>query len=70
MHKAIGQFLTLMLFRLVDEDAVPLEPGNYGVEMQAWLDDLQKLLSSVNATVAVDIKELEHALASFKEAAR
>ncbi|KNG46246.1 N-acetylated-alpha-linked acidic dipeptidase 2 [Stemphylium lycopersici] len=70
IHKAIGQFLTLMLFRLVDEDVVPLEPGNYGVEMQAWLKDLQKLLSSVNATAAVEINELEKAVASFGEAAR
>ncbi|EMD89702.1 hypothetical protein COCC4DRAFT_56324 [Bipolaris maydis ATCC 48331] len=70
MHKAIGQFLTLMLFHLVNDDVVPLEPSNYGMEMQAWLADLHKLISSTNGTAAVRVEQLEDAITAFEEAAR
>ncbi|EMD65732.1 hypothetical protein COCSADRAFT_170206 [Bipolaris sorokiniana ND90Pr] len=70
MHKAIGQFLTLMLFHLVNDDVVPLEPANYGIEMQAWLEDLRKLVSSTNGTAAVIVEQLEDTITAFEEAAR
>ncbi|EUC29530.1 hypothetical protein COCCADRAFT_57482, partial [Bipolaris zeicola 26-R-13] len=69
-HKAIGQFLTLMLFHLVNDDVVPLEPANYDVEMKAWLVDLRKLVSSANATATVKVEQLEDAVAVFEEAAQ
>lgn len=70
MHTAVGQFLALMLFHLVDDAAVPLEPANYGVEMQAWLGDLEKNLASANATAAVGLHSLQDAVEGFVKAAR
>ncbi|KAI4637831.1 hypothetical protein J4E83_000649 [Alternaria metachromatica] len=70
MHKAIGQFLTLMLYRLVDEEVVPLEPANYGVEMRAWLHDLRGVIGTANATTSVIIEELESAVATFEDSAQ
>jgi len=70
MHKAIGQFLTLMLYRLVDEKVVPLEPANYGVEMRAWLHDLRGVIGTANATTSVIIEELESAVATFEDSAQ
>jgi len=70
MHKAIGQFLTLMSYRLVDELVVPLEPANYGVEMRAWLHDLRGVIEAANATTAVEIEELESAVAIFEDLAQ
>jgi N-acetylated-alpha-linked acidic dipeptidase len=70
MHKAVGQFLTLLLFQLVNEDVVPLDPAKYSLEMRAWLGDLQELLSSANATTAVRVEQLEDAIAAFEEVAR
>ncbi|KAI4651247.1 uncharacterized protein J4E78_007938 [Alternaria triticimaculans] len=70
MHKAIGQFLTLMLYRLVDEEVVPLEPANYAVEMRAWLEDLKGVIEAANATTAVVIGELENAVATFEDSAQ
>ena len=70
MHKAIGQFLTLMLYRLVDEEVVPLEPANYGVEMRAWLEDLKGVIGAANATTSVKIGELESAVAAFGDSAQ
>ena len=70
MHKAIGQFLTLMLYRLVDDAVVPLEPANYGVEMRAWLGELEGVVKEVNATAMIDLGELEDSVAVFEDAAR
>jgi N-acetylated-alpha-linked acidic dipeptidase len=70
MHKAIGQFLTLMLYRLVDEEVVPLEPANYGVEMQAWLEDLKAAVEDANATAIVELEEIEDAVTTFGNTAQ
>jgi N-acetylated-alpha-linked acidic dipeptidase len=70
MHKAIGQFLTLMLYQLVDKEAVPLEPANYGVEMRAWLEDLRNVIARANITSTIKLGELEMAVAGFVESAQ
>ncbi|KAF1940486.1 N-acetylated-alpha-linked acidic dipeptidase 2 [Clathrospora elynae] len=70
MHKAIGQYLTLMLYHLVDDESLPLEPRNYGTEMDAWLKELQQVVSSANATAVLEFKALEDAVATFEAAAQ
>ena len=70
MHKAIGQFLTLILYRLVDDELVPLEPSNYGVEMHAWLEALNQDVSSANTNGLVDLAQLENAVAIFDSSTR
>ncbi|CAN9431760.1 putative glutamate carboxypeptidase [Alternaria tenuissima] len=70
MHTAIGKFLTLMLYCLVDEEIVPLEPANYGVEMRAWLKELEGIVKESNTKVNLDLGELENSVAVFEDAAR
>ncbi|KAI8941146.1 hypothetical protein NX059_002383 [Plenodomus lindquistii] len=69
MHKAIGQFLTLMLFHLADDELLPLEPSNYGVEMRAYLRDLELLVRKGNATTLV-LSPLRSSIALFEAAAK
>jgi N-acetylated-alpha-linked acidic dipeptidase len=70
MHKAVGQYLTLMLFHLVDDEMLPLEPANYGVEMRAWLKELEKVVADANATAHVKLTVLEDAVAAFEDSAQ
>ncbi|KAG9189505.1 N-acetylated-alpha-linked acidic dipeptidase [Alternaria panax] len=70
MHKAVGQFLTLMLYRLVDEEIVPLEPANYGVEMRAWLEELQDVVKEAGLWNTLNLGELENSVAVFEDAAQ
>ncbi|KAF1831839.1 N-acetylated-alpha-linked acidic dipeptidase 2 [Decorospora gaudefroyi] len=70
MHKSIGQFLTLMLFHLVDDEVLPLEPANYGVEMRAWFQELEQLVSEANATADVQLSALDDAVSVFEDSAR
>jgi N-acetylated-alpha-linked acidic dipeptidase len=69
VHKAIGQYLTLMLYHLVDDESLPLEPANYGTEMRAYLKELVSLIEPVNATARLDLKVLEEAIATFESSA-
>ncbi|KAF2850008.1 N-acetylated-alpha-linked acidic dipeptidase-like protein 2 [Plenodomus tracheiphilus IPT5] len=69
MHNAIGQFLTLMLFHLADDEILPLEPSNYGIEMRAYLKDLEQALSNVNKTSTIDLTALGSAVTVFEAAA-
>lgn len=69
MHKAMGQFLTLMLYHLVDDPVVPLEPARYGIEMRAYLKDLEDTIVAKHASSIVDLSELENAIADFVNAA-
>ncbi|KAL7779416.1 hypothetical protein CFE70_008919 [Pyrenophora teres f. teres 0-1] len=70
MHKSIGKFLTLMLYRLVDDEVVPLEPSNYGVELHAWLEELYRDVSLANATGLIDLFQLEDAVVTFQQSAQ
>lgn len=64
-HKAVGQYLTLMLYHLVDDPLLPLEPENYGTEMRAYLAELKGTISSVKAATILDVSQLEDAIAEF-----
>ncbi|ORY08481.1 N-acetylated-alpha-linked acidic dipeptidase-like protein 2 [Clohesyomyces aquaticus] len=70
MHKAIGQFLALMLYHLVDDASLPLEPANYGVEMRAYLKGLESKIAPVNSTARLDLTQLKDAIATFETAAQ
>jgi N-acetylated-alpha-linked acidic dipeptidase len=69
-HKAIGQYLTLMLYHLVDDESLPLEPANYGTEMHAWLEELEEAISFANATAALELASLENAIVAFENSAQ
>lgn len=68
MHKAIGQFLTLYLYHLVNDDSLPMEPANYGPEMRAYFQELEKTIASSNHTL--DITEIDDAISTFEVVAQ
>jgi N-acetylated-alpha-linked acidic dipeptidase len=67
-HKAMGQYLTLLLYHMVSDPVVPLEPAAYGPE-------LLKYYAALNATVAasnftIDLAPLQSSIATFTSHAR
>jgi N-acetylated-alpha-linked acidic dipeptidase len=52
---------------MADSDVVPLEPANYGAEMQKYYDELEAVIADAEADV--DLSELEAAIAAFNESA-
>ncbi|KAG9185239.1 putative glutamate carboxypeptidase [Alternaria panax] len=67
-HKAVGQFLTLMLYHMVSDPVVPLEPADYVSEFSTYLEDLETEISSSNFTV--DLTNLTAAIAQFESSAQ
>ena len=69
MHKAMGQYLTLMLYRLADDATLPLEPANYGPEMRAYFKELEQVVASTNATAMIHFTPLSDAITTFETSA-
>lgn len=67
-HKAMGQFLTLLLYHMVSDAVVPLEPADYVPELTSYLDELNTTIASANATL--DLSPLSSAIATFETAAQ
>ncbi|KAH8663080.1 N-acetylated-alpha-linked acidic dipeptidase-like protein 2 [Tricladium varicosporioides] len=68
MHKAMGQYLTLYLYHLANDASLPLEPANYGPEMQAYFSDLKKTIASSNGTLS--LAELSDSITTFENVAK
>jgi N-acetylated-alpha-linked acidic dipeptidase len=66
-HKAMGQFLTLLLYHMVNDDAVPLEPKGYVSELAKYYAELNKTISATNYTI--DLAPLTAAISTFSTAA-
>jgi len=67
-HKAMGQYLTLLLYHMVSDPVVPLEPADYGPELLKYYDALTETISGTNYTV--DLAPLQSAISNFTTAAR
>lgn len=67
-HKAIGQYLALLTYRLSSDAVVPLEPADYVPEFESYLEELNETVSSSNGTV--DLSALTDAVAAFSDAAQ
>jgi N-acetylated-alpha-linked acidic dipeptidase len=67
-HKAMGQFLTLLLYHMVSDAVVPLEPSDYVAELYTYLADLNTTIASANATL--DLSPLTSAIATFAASAQ
>ncbi|CAN9145556.1 unnamed protein product [Alternaria alternata] len=67
-HKAMGQFLTLLLYHMVSDPVVPLEPADYVSEFNTYLEDLKTEISGSNFTV--DLTNLTAAIAQFETSAQ
>ncbi|KAF2464932.1 glutamate carboxypeptidase 2 [Lindgomyces ingoldianus] len=67
-HKAIGQYLTLLLYHIASDASLPLEPANYTPEMTTYLKNLNTAIASTNSTL--DLGPLRYALAVFEASAQ
>lgn len=67
-HKVMGQFLALLLYHLANDDIIPLDVENYGVQMTDYYETLLTTLETENAT-SVNTSRLEEAIATFNESA-
>lgn len=67
-HKAIGQYLTLLLYHMVNDPVVPLQPADYVEEFNTYLKDLNTTIESANITL--DISLLVEAISTFETSAK
>ncbi|KAH8730416.1 N-acetylated-alpha-linked acidic dipeptidase-like protein 2 [Phaeosphaeriaceae sp. PMI808] len=67
-HKAIGQYLTLLLYHMVSDKVVPLEPAAYGPELVKYYDALNKTISATSYTV--DLAPVSSAISTFNARAK
>lgn len=66
-HKAIGQYVTLLTYHMANDEVLPLQSANYGVEMTSYLEDLQSTLEDAEADI--DLSELVSAIEAFNTSA-
>lgn len=67
-HKAMGQYLTLLLYHMVSDPVVPLEPADYVPELEKYLTALNTTVASSNFTI--DLTNLTSAIATFSTSAQ
>ncbi|KAF2712712.1 N-acetylated-alpha-linked acidic dipeptidase-like protein 2 [Pleomassaria siparia CBS 279.74] len=66
-HKAIGQYLTLLLYHMVSDASLPLEPASYTPELQSYLAELNDTIITYNGTL--DLTDLTAAISIFETSA-
>ncbi|OAX79631.1 hypothetical protein ACJ72_06048 [Emergomyces africanus] len=66
-HKAIGQYLALVIYHLATDDVIPFDVANYGPEFAKYLKALKKTIAASKLTV--DLSRLEAAIGVFNKAA-
>ena len=62
-HAAIGQYLSLLVLHLADDEVLPIDVKNYAVELRAYRDDLVDFIAEHGAEV--DLSELNDAIEEF-----
>ncbi|KAI9170744.1 putative glutamate carboxypeptidase [Paramyrothecium foliicola] len=62
-HRAVGQYLTLLAYHLADDEVLPIDVQNYGVELRAYYDDLSEFIAENGASL--DLSELSDAIDVF-----
>ncbi|KAF1809800.1 N-acetylated-alpha-linked acidic dipeptidase-like protein 2 [Eremomyces bilateralis CBS 781.70] len=67
VHKAVGQYLSLLAYHLADDEVVPFDLPNYTVELKKYFDAVEKTISSTSGSV--DLTELTHAIDEFERRA-
>lgn len=64
VHKAMGQYLSLLAYHLANEDLLPLEPINYATQMESYYTALRSTIG--NSTQDLDTSTLESAIEDFR----
>ncbi|CAG9940948.1 unnamed protein product [Clonostachys rosea f. rosea IK726] len=62
-HAAVGQYLSLLIFHLLDDQVLPIDVQNYAVELRAYRDDLIEVIDQYGATI--DLTDLSDAIEEF-----
>jgi N-acetylated-alpha-linked acidic dipeptidase len=68
-HKAMGQYLTLLLYHMVSDEVVPLEPSGYVSELNTYLEALEEEIGASNFTT-IDLSNLTAAISTFETSAK
>jgi N-acetylated-alpha-linked acidic dipeptidase len=63
-HKAMGQYLSLLLYHLASDPVIPLNPEIYVTEMKTYLSDLEAVIAE--ASGALDLSLLTSAIDTFQ----
>lgn len=71
VHKAIGQFLTLLAYHLADDPIIPFDIPNYTTQLRLYFDELNTTVTSAgpDAVDAVDLAPLAAAIDTFDASA-
>ncbi|KAH7090360.1 N-acetylated-alpha-linked acidic dipeptidase-like protein 2 [Paraphoma chrysanthemicola] len=67
-HKAMGQYLTLLLYHMVSDPVLPLQPSGYVPELTKYLTALNTTIRGTNYTI--DLSPLTAAISNFTASAR
>ncbi|KAI0591575.1 Glutamate carboxypeptidase 2 [Pyrenophora tritici-repentis] len=67
-HKAIGQYLTLLLYHMVSDPVLPLEPADYVSELNTYLADLEADINASHYTL--DLSNLTAAISQLEDSAK
>ena len=66
-HKAMGQYLTLLTYHMANDEIIPFNVVNYGVEMTSYLTTLESAVR--NSTGTLDLSPLMSAIETFNASA-
>ena len=66
-HKAIGQYVTLLGYHMANDEILPLDAANYGIQMTNYLGDLQTRIEGAGADI--DLSTLVSAIEAFNTSA-
>ncbi len=67
-HKAMGQYLTLLLYHMVNDPVIPLQPADYVEALNTYFTTLNRTLASANTTL--DLEPLVDAISTFETSAQ
>lgn len=67
VHKAMGQFLTLLAYHLADDPIIPFEVPNYTIQLRAYLEELRATVTE--AGIELDVEPLAAAIDTFEDSA-
>lgn len=68
VHKAMGQYLTIMAYHLTSDASLPLHPLNFADQMDSYYEDLRYTIG--NASQNVDTTALREAIDTFRAQAQ
>ncbi|TLS20242.1 uncharacterized protein PpBr36_11469, partial [Pyricularia pennisetigena] len=70
VHKAMGQWVTLLMYHLADDPLIPFDLPNAATTLRALFEDLQDDMAELFLTITdLDLSPLSDAIAEFETAA-